>query len=71
MGLFSKEEATQVSIKGKKLKCVICNHDKFTFRKAQLNTAGLSFLDLDWLNKSARCYVCENCTYIHWFLREQ
>ena len=71
MGLFSKKkEAKQVSIKGKKLTCVVCKHDRFAHRKAQLNTAGMSLLDLDWLNKSANCYVCENCTYIHWFLEE-
>ena len=68
MGLFSKKkEAKQVSIKGQKLKCVVCNHDKFTFRTAQLNTSGMTSLGLDWLNDSAYCYVCENYTYIHWF----
>ncbi len=71
MGLFSKEKkATPVTVKGKKLKCVVCEHDKFSQRDAQLNTTGMSMLGLDWANKTASCYVCENCTYIHWFLEK-
>jgi len=70
MGLFSKEkkEAEPIRIKEQYLNCQVCNHNRFFTRKAQLNTAGMSLMDLDWANKSANCYVCENCSYIHWFL---
>lgn len=44
------------------------SHTRFDERQAQLNTAVMSFFDLDWLNKSARCLVCEKCEYIRWFL---
>jgi predicted nucleic-acid-binding Zn-ribbon protein len=50
------------------LKCQICGHDEFEKREAQLNTAAASFMNLDWLNKSAVCFVCDRCGYIHWFL---
>ncbi len=71
MGLFSKEELPKpVSVKGKKLKCNVCEHDQFTYRPSQLNTAGMSMLGLDWANKTAHCYVCKNCTHIHWFLEK-
>ncbi|VAV82786.1 hypothetical protein MNBD_BACTEROID02-1433 [hydrothermal vent metagenome] len=71
MGLFSKDKiAEQVFVKGKKLTCNTCSHDKFTYRKTQLNTALASFFDLDWANKSAHCYVCEKCTKIQWFLNK-
>lgn len=50
------------------LECQICRHNDFDERKAQLNTAVMSLWGLDWLNRSARCFVCLRCGYIHWFL---
>jgi hypothetical protein len=72
MGLFSKEpkKPENILIKGNLLKCRICDNSTFYTRQAQLNTAGLSFLDLDWANKSATCYVCSKCTHIEWFLEK-
>ena len=60
--------ARQISINGKALKCSHCNGQLFTNRKAQLNTAGMAFFDLDWLNKSAEVFVCEECGKLEWFL---
>jgi len=70
MGLFSKQskEAETKMVNNRYLSCQYCNHNMFFTRKAQLNTAGMSLLDMDWANKSATCYVCEQCGYIHWFL---
>ena len=69
MGIFSYEKpGEQVFVKGKKLKCDICSNDKFRHREALLNTKTASFLNLDWANKTANCYVCDNCTNIKWFL---
>jgi predicted nucleic-acid-binding Zn-ribbon protein len=72
MGLFKKEakRPENIFIKGNQLKCRICDNTTFHKRNAQLNTAALSFLDLDWANKSATCYVCSKCTHIEWFLEE-
>jgi len=69
MGLFSKEQKRpeNIFIKGKQLKCRICDNSTFYSRKAQLNTPIMSLLDLDWTNKSATCYVCSKCTHIEWF----
>ena len=67
MGLFN-QEAAEKTVAGITIRCEICRHTRFYERQAQLNTAVLSFFDLDWLNKSARCLVCEQCGYIHWFL---
>ena len=50
------------------LECQVCRHKDFDERKAQLNTAAMSYWGLDWLNKSARCFVCLRCGYVHWFL---
>ena len=53
------------------LECQICANPEFEERSAQLNTALMSFMGLDWLNKSARCFVCVHCGYVHWFLPRQ
>ncbi|MEN8123562.1 MAG: hypothetical protein ABFR32_00420 [Bacteroidota bacterium] len=71
MGLFSKEiPAEQVFVKGKKLKCNICGHDKFVYQESQLNTRLASLFDVDFANKKAHCYVCDSCSKIQWFLKK-
>jgi hypothetical protein len=62
-------DAEQVAIGTALLKCQVCTHDRFLTRTALLNTAGASFFGFDWANRSATCYVCESCGYVHWFLR--
>lgn len=47
--------------------CVHCGHDMFKQDEAQLNTAFMSFLNLDFANSSAKTLACERCGYIHWF----
>jgi hypothetical protein len=71
MGILSKlfgEDAKQVDVLGKPLACLVCHHDTFYKRKAQLNSAGSSFLGLDWTDPTGLCVVCSQCGYIHWFL---
>ena len=67
MSLF-KSEPMGVEVQGRELKCLICGHGSFLKREAQLNTAVLTFFSLDWANKSATCYVCGRCGFVHWFL---
>lgn len=68
MSIFGKKAPETITIQGKPLSCTVCGHQRFHTRKAQLNTAAASFFDFDWANKSAQCYVCEQCGHIHWFL---
>ena len=35
-----------------------------------MTTTGMTFLDLDWLNKSADGAVCTRCGYVHTFLAD-
>ena len=67
MSLF-KSEPISVEIQGRELNCLVCGHDCFHKREAQLNTAAASFLNFDWANPTGVCYVCAKCGYIHWFL---
>jgi len=68
---FLKSDPVAIEVQGRKLKCLICSHDEFRKREAQLNTAGATFFNLDWANASGTCYVCAKCGYIHWFLPQQ
>ncbi len=52
------------------ISCPHCNNNRFRIGEAQLNTAGLSFLNLDWLNKSATILTCSRCSLILWFNEE-
>lgn len=49
------------------LQCQICGRDEFVERRGQLNTRLMTLFNLDWLNPSARCLICQFCGYVHWF----
>ncbi len=48
--------------------CRVCRFNLYWSRRGQLNTRALSFLGLDFLNRSAQCDVCARCGHIHWHL---
>jgi predicted nucleic-acid-binding Zn-ribbon protein len=50
--------------------CMHCKHEHFEKGEALLNTRGLTFLELDWLNGSAITLACKRCGFIHWFVKE-
>lgn len=56
-----------VALNGKELVCHHCNHDTFYVSRAQLNTAAMTFLGIDFLNRTASTFICAECGFIHWF----
>ncbi len=68
MGLFKKKVPQTVEVAGNELICPICGNNHFWTRKAQLNSAIAAFFNLDWVNKSATCFICSKCTHVSWFL---
>ena len=60
----------QYVVAGKRVSCAHCGHDHFVEGRAQLNTAGMSFLNLDWANRSAATLACTSCGRIEWFLSD-
>ena len=52
---------------GKMIVCEHCGHVEFDEGRAQLNTAALLFLNLDWANRSATTLMCDACGRIHWY----
>jgi uncharacterized protein len=60
----------QFTVAGKTVRCRHCGGDHFVEGRAQLNSAGLSFLNLDWANRSAATLTCTGCGLIEWFLAD-
>ena len=54
----------------KPVRCGHCAGDRFVEGRAQLNTAGLSFMNLDWANRTAATLTCTSCGRIEWFLAD-
>ena len=66
--MSDKQIAKQRTIKGNKLSCSVCKNDTFWERKTLMNTKMMTFVKLDWLNKKAQNYICDNCGHVLWFL---
>ena len=54
---------------GKKVVCPHCGGTGFAEGSAQLNSAGMTFIGLDWANKSAATLACISCGRIEWFMQ--
>ncbi|MCH0538527.1 hypothetical protein I3F58_02920 [Streptomyces sp. MUM 203J] len=61
----------RVWVSDQQVVCPFCRFDQFWEREIKLNTAGMSFLGLDWANKSATGLVCAQCGRIEMFLGAQ
>ena len=80
MGFFGKTEifdspskitgAHSFTIQEKNILCPFCGCSQFESGSALLNTAGMTFLNLDWANKQATILTCTKCTHIQWFLQQ-
>ncbi len=57
-----------VSIKNKTLNCSHCGHDKFDKREGILNTSWVMFFRFGFWNRSASCFICRDCGFLHWFV---
>lgn len=49
------------------LRCTLCEGELFWDREVQLNTAGMTFLKLDWANDSATGIQCADCSRLELF----
>ncbi|MFC0861529.1 hypothetical protein ACFHYQ_04375 [Sphaerimonospora cavernae] len=52
---------------GQELSCDTCGHQIFEQHNWKLQTTGMTFMNLDWANRDAVCFVCTACRRIHWF----
>jgi predicted nucleic-acid-binding Zn-ribbon protein len=80
MGIFGKgkifdstEKITgphSFQIQGKNIVCPHCGNVRFELGSSLLNTAGMTFFNLDWANRQATILTCTTCTQIQWFLQQ-
>lgn len=56
----------KVFIRGKQLKCLICEGTHFTIRKTLLNTRMMTFLHFEEKDSEVINYICEKCGHILW-----
>jgi pyruvate-formate lyase-activating enzyme len=68
MGLFSDEATEPVMVRGKPLRCQVCQNDRFWQRNAQLHSAFATFLEVEWTSPTCTCVICSSGGYVHWFL---
>lgn len=66
--MSTSKEPKRYEVKGKEVVCPHCSDIRFYSGSAQLNTAGMSLMNLDWANKSAATLTCSHCGYILWFM---
>lgn len=64
---MSSEEAAPRTIQGRSLKCLVCQGTLFQRHKYLLNTRASTFLNVDWADRGAVTYICEECGHILWF----
>ena len=57
-------------VAGRPVRCPHCGGQHFVEGRAQLNTAGMTFLNLDWANRSAATLACVGCGRVEWFLAD-
>lgn len=65
----SSIEAKEVRVGGTSLRCQVCDYTRFYAREAHLSTGASVFFGQDWAHSNATCYICEQCGYVHWFVR--
>ena len=69
-GMTEAPSGERFAVAGKAVTCSHCAHDTFVEGRAQLNSAGMTFLGLDWANRSAATLLCVRCGHIEWFLED-
>lgn len=60
---------SRFSVGDRMVTCHHCGGQKFTSKEVLFNTRGLTFFNLDWLNRSATALVCTNCTLVQLFMQ--
>ena len=55
------------SLIDKDIECPHCKNDTFYQGTALLNTRGMTFLGLDWLNDSTNTLICIKCGNVQFF----
>lgn len=68
--MFESEKLEKLSLNEPSLTCLVCKHDEFIVGEGrlELSTGGSNTLGLESAVKTTKCFVCENCGFIHHFI---
>jgi len=69
MIMAKTKEVKEFSISGQKLRCPICDFTEFWTRETLMNTTGMTLAGIEWANRKAMNYICNNCGYVYWFMK--
>ena len=67
MPFFGKEQPQGVEVHDAPLRCVVCRHDTFYRREAQMHSGWATIMNMEWTGPLCECIVCSQCGYVHWF----
>jgi hypothetical protein len=59
---------SKITIKNRPLVCFHCGDNIFGKREGLVTTSWITFWGWTIYNKSARCFICKNCGFLHWFV---
>ena len=65
---MAKPTSFEYQVFDRKLVCPVCENNKFYTRETLMNTAGMAFFNLEFINKTANNYICDKCGYVYWFM---
>ena len=63
-----RNDGFMVVIKDTPLKCSHCEHTRFQKREGLITTSWVTLFRFQFLNRSARCFLCKKCGFLHWFV---
>ena len=63
----SDDDMDEFQSGGLDIRCTQCGGTHFRRRKMLMNTRGLTYFNLDWLNKGAMALICKQCRMIQLF----
>ncbi|CAM3935958.1 hypothetical protein [Alkalicoccus chagannorensis] len=67
LALDRRSGTGRFQVNGIEAACTHCGHTSFELAQGMMNTRGLTFFGLDWLNDQTNILVCLRCTHMHWF----
>ena len=66
----TEAEGEEFQSGGRDIRCTQCGGRHFRQRKMLMNTRGLSYFNLDWLNKGAMALICTQCKMVQLFAED-
>ena len=67
MAIFGEEKPHGVDVRDRPLRCLVCQHNTFYRRQAQMHGQLATIFNVEWSAPTCDCVVCSQCGYVHSF----